>query len=86
MSVVESARPRRRQNYRSLAAETRPVHGRQYASPAQLEQLYPYSRWSWRLWFYQGRLKGCLKPSGKRGRLLIPLDEAEKLMQAGSQS
>jgi len=74
-----------RKSFRAVAG-TEPVLGRKYASPSQLEQLSPYSRHSWRLWVYQGRIPGCLKPNGKRGRLLIPLDEAEKLLKAGAQS
>jgi hypothetical protein len=74
-----------RKNFRAIGAEKQPVPGRRYVSPTQLQQLFPYSKHSWRLWVYQGRIPGCLKPNGKRGRLLIPLDEAEKLMQAGAQ-
>jgi hypothetical protein len=59
------------------------IAGRQYASPAWLEGLYPYSKHSWRQWYYSGKLHGCLKPAGKRGRLLIPLDEAERVMREG---
>ena len=59
------------------------IAGRKYASPAELEQIYPYSRHSWRQWFYGGRLRDCLKPAGRRGRLLIPLDEAERVMREG---
>ncbi|HUA97198.1 MAG TPA: hypothetical protein VMA34_02610 [Terracidiphilus sp.] len=81
--AIGAAAPRK--SFRAVAG-TQPVPGRKYGSPAQLENIYPYSRHSWRLWVYQGRIPGCLKPNGKRGRLLIPLDEAEKLMQAGAQS
>ena len=61
----------------------RAIGGRKYCSPAQLEGVYPYSDDSWRMWFYTGRLRGCLKPGGKRGRLLIPIDEAERVMREG---
>ena len=64
-------------------AKASAIAGRQYASPAELEGLYPYTRHSWRQWYYSGRLRGCLKPAGKRGRLLIPLDEAERVMREG---
>jgi hypothetical protein len=59
------------------------IAGRKYVSPMELEALYPYSKHSWRHWFYAGKLHGCLKPAGPRGRLLIPLDEAERVMREG---
>jgi hypothetical protein len=65
------------------ATEAKPIAGRKYVSPAQLEDISPYSRHSWRGWYYSGKLHGCLKPAGKRGRLLIPLDEAEKFLREG---
>ncbi len=70
-------------NPRKSALGAQPMTGRKYASPAQLAELYPYSEWSWRGWYYAGRLNGCLKPAGKRGRLLIPVDEADRVMREG---
>lgn len=72
-----------RSDIKRNAMKASAIAGRKYVSPAELEQIYPYSRHSWRQWFYGGRLRGCLKPRGPRGRLLIPLDEAERVMREG---
>ena len=56
---------------------------REYVSPMQLEQIFPYSHKTWYRWYHEGRLPGCLRPFGKRGRLLIPLSEARRLLRRG---
>jgi hypothetical protein len=52
-------------------------------SPSQLEQLFPYNHRFWRGLVYAGKIKGSLKPGGPRGRLLIPLAEAKRILREG---
>jgi hypothetical protein len=54
-----------------------------YVSPSQLEQLFPYNHRFWRGLVYAGKIKGSLKPGGPRGRLLIPLAEAKRILREG---
>jgi hypothetical protein len=62
----------------SSAAQSR------YVSPEQLEELFPYHRQTWRRWHREGLLPGSLKPSGRFGRLLIDLREAQELLERRS--
>jgi len=47
---------------------------------AEAEALTGVSRWTWRRWAYDGRI--CSVKLGKR--LLIPTDEIERLVAAGT--
>jgi hypothetical protein len=58
----------------------REVQKPEYLSVQEAEKRYGPSEWTWRRWAYAGKIS-----SVKLGaRLLIPISECERLIQAGT--
>ena len=53
---------------------------RKYVSPNGAEELSSISRWTWRRKAYDGEIES----SKVGGRLLIPLDEIERVIKEGT--
>jgi hypothetical protein len=58
----------------------REVQTPEYLSVQEAEKRYGPSEWTWRRWAYVGKISSVKLG----GRLLIPLKECERLVQAGT--
>jgi len=55
----------------------------QYLSVAEAEAITGVSRWTWRAWCYSGKCASVKMGPNKQARLLIPVSELERLLEAG---
>jgi predicted site-specific integrase-resolvase len=63
---------------------TKPKNNKKrYLSPREVEEQYPFSRWTVRTWAYTGKI-ASVKIGGHGGRLLIPVSEIERIIAEGT--